>query len=98
MDISRVALERGRAEMAMRNLRDINFIVTDLDRIELAEDAYDVLCVFRFLSRPLLPAIAAAIKPGGLVIYQTYNVRRLERMPDATRDYLLELDELVGAA
>jgi tellurite methyltransferase len=94
MDISRIALERGRAEMAMRNLRDINFIVTDLDRVELAEDAYDVLAVFRFLSRPLMPAIAAAVKPGGLVIYQTYNVRRLERNPDATRAYLLELDEL----
>ena len=96
MDVSRVALERGRAEMAMRNLRDINFIVADLDRMELAEDAYDVLAVFRYLSRPLLPALAAAVKPGGMVIYQTYNVRRLERNPDATRAYLLELGELVS--
>ncbi len=94
MDISRVALERGRAEMAMRNLRDINFIPVDLETVELPEEAYDLIACFRYLDRRLVPAIRAAMKPGGLVIYQTANVRRLERDPEATRTYLLELREL----
>jgi SAM-dependent methyltransferase len=94
MDISRVALERGRAEMAMRNLRDINFIPIDLESIELPEDAYDLIACFRYLDRNLFPAIRAAMKPGGLIVYQTFNVHQLERFPDCNQDYLLEPREL----
>lgn len=94
LDISHVALERGRAEMAMRNLRSINFIHADLDRTRLAPAVYDVVCCFRFLTRPLMPMLRDALKPGGLVIYQTFTVRRLEKRPDSSRDYLLEHREL----
>lgn len=94
MDISHVALERGRAEMAMRNLRNINFIQTDLDSVELMKNTYDLVCCFRFLSRHLLPDIRQAIVPGGMIIYQTWNIRRLNRHPDMSRAFLLELREL----
>ncbi len=94
MDISHVALERGRAEMAMRNLRNVNFIQADLDTAELRKDTFDLVCCFRLLSRHLLPDIRSAVKPGGMVVYQTYNVRRLGSRPEMTRAFLLELREL----
>ena len=94
MDISRVALERGRAEMAMRNLRNINFINVDLDQVDLPREVYDLVCSFHYLNRALFPTLRASIKPGGMIIYQTYNIRRLETQPDMTREYLLELGEL----
>ncbi len=94
MDVSRVALERGRAEMAMRNLRNINFIEIDLDEAELPNQVYDVACVFSFLDRALFPKLRAATNPGGMIIYQTYNIRRLNTHPDTSRDHLLELREL----
>ena len=94
MDISRVALERGRAEMAMRNLRNINFIPTDLSEVTLPDAVYDLVCCFRFLDRSLFPKIRAALRPGGMVIYQTFNVRRLEDHPDMRREFLLEPGEL----
>lgn len=94
LDISHVALERGRAEMAMRNLRSINFIHADLDRTRLAPAVYDVVCCFRYLNRPLMSMLRDALKPGGLVIYQTFNVRRLEKHPDSSREFLLEHREL----
>ncbi|GAB4571681.1 MAG: hypothetical protein Kow0077_09030 [Anaerolineae bacterium] len=95
LDISHVALERGRAEMAMRNLRTINFIQADLEQAELAENAYDLVCCFRYLNRTLFPAIRAAIKPGGMIVYQTYNIRRLEKRPQSNRAYLLAPGELM---
>ena len=96
LDISREALERGRAEMAMRNLRNVNFIVADLDRPDLPEAGYDLIVVCRFLARPLFPLLKLALKPGGLMIYQTFNLNHLERRPEATRSYLLEPRELAS--
>jgi len=78
----------------MRTLRDINFIPIDLESIELPEDAYDLIACFRYLDRKLIPAIRAAMKPGGLIVYQTFNVHQLERFPDCNQDYLLEPREL----
>ncbi len=94
LDISHVALERGRAEMTMRNLRSINFIHADLDRTRLAPAAYDLVCCFRYLNRNLFPMLREAVKPGGLVIYQTYTVERLKKWPDSSRRFLLEPGEL----
>jgi 2-polyprenyl-3-methyl-5-hydroxy-6-metoxy-1,4-benzoquinol methylase len=96
MDISRVALERGRAEMAMRNLRNVNFILADLDAVELPEAVYDLVCCFHYLNRALFPQIQASVSPGGMVIYQTYNIRRLQTRPTTARENLLELRELPG--
>lgn len=94
VDASRVALERGRAEMAMRNLRTVNFLQMDLDAPLLDESAYDLVCVFRYLNRALFPRIRAAVRPGGLVVYQTFNLCRLETRPEMNRDYLLKPGEL----
>lgn len=94
VDISRVALERGRAEMAIRNLRSVNFIPMDLDRPTLAEDHYDLVCIFRFLNRSLFPLLRSSIKPGGLIIYQTFNTRLRLTGREFRSDYLLVPGEL----
>jgi rhodanese-related sulfurtransferase len=39
----------------------------------LPEGRYALVTVFRFLHRPLLPAIAAAVAPGGHLIYETFR-------------------------
>lgn len=96
IDISRVALQRARAEMTMRNLRNINLLQIDLDELELDEESYDLICVFRYLRRDLYPQIKAAIKPGGRIIYETYNERYLEKVPAFNPKFLLELGEMAN--
>jgi tellurite methyltransferase len=96
MDISRVALQRARAEMAMRNLRNVNLLQIDVDTLELKAESYDLICVFRYLKRDLFPMLAAAIKPGGRIIYETFNLRYLDVVPQFNRDFLLEDGELQG--
>lgn len=39
----------------------------------LPADRFALVTVFRFLHRPLLPAIAAALAPGGHLIYETFR-------------------------
>ncbi|MBC7869311.1 MAG: class I SAM-dependent methyltransferase [Chitinophagaceae bacterium] len=97
MDISRVALTRARAEMAMRNLRNVNLLQIDLDELDLEDDNYDLICVFRYLKRSAIPKIKAAIAPGGRIIYETFNVRYLESVPEFNPDFLLHGGELAVA-
>ncbi len=41
---------------------------------------FALILVFRFLFRPLAPAIAAALRPGGILLYETFLV---DPRPDA---------------
>jgi len=96
VDISRIALKRARAEMSMRNLRNVNLLQMDFDQLELEANHYDVLCVFRYLRRDLLPLLKLALRPGGRVIYETFNRRYLERVPQFNPDFLLDVGELAA--
>jgi SAM-dependent methyltransferase len=95
-DISVAALRQARARMLRRGLSGVNFVVADLDHFPLPERTYDLVYVFRFLDRDLFPAIHARVRPGGMLIYETLNVRRLEEAPGTSPDHMLGLGELPG--
>lgn len=94
IDISRVALSRARAEMTIRNLRNVNLLQIDMDDMELDEEEYDVACVFRYLKRSSFRRLMGCVVPGGRVIYETFNVLYLDIVPKFNQDFLLELGEL----
>ena len=96
IDVSRVALLHAKAEAAERGLSNANFIQNDLDSAKFEPESYDVVCVFRFLSRDLMPQIRAAVRPGGRVIYKTFNTRYLETKPETNPNFLLGIGELAG--
>ncbi|MDZ4763797.1 MAG: class I SAM-dependent methyltransferase [Chloroflexota bacterium] len=77
-------------------VRGINFIQADLDHATLEREMYDVVCVFRFLDRALFPALRAAVRPGGRIVYETYNTRHTLTQPNFNPDYLLNVGELAG--
>ena len=93
VDISPVGLALGRAEAEQRGLT-VNFFKADLDDHILPVATYDLIAVFRFLNRRLLPAIGAALRPGGWLFYESLDLRYLDLQPDAPRDYLLTPGEL----
>ncbi len=97
MDISRVALNRAQAEMVKRKLRAVNLLQIDADTVRLDESAYDLISIFRFLHRDLIPQFNAAVKPGGRIIYETFNLQHLDANPDFNVDYLVQGDELKDA-
>lgn len=96
MDVSRVGLERGRAEAERRGLRSLNFFQIDLDHATLEANLYRLVCVFRYLKRDLFSQIRASVAPGGRVIYQTFNTEYLRTRYDANPDHLLHPGELGG--
>lgn len=96
LDISREALKRAQEQAALKQIRNLNFLQVDLDEVALQSEAYDLVCVFRYLKRDLFPRIRACVRPNGRVIYQTFNVNYLRRVPDFNPEFLLQPGELAG--
>ena len=66
---------------------------------DLPAAAYDAVFVFNYLHRPLMPALRAALKPGGRMFYETFTARQGERGHPKNPAFLLkdgELAELVA--
>jgi SAM-dependent methyltransferase len=55
---------------------------------------YDLVLGFNYLHRPLMPAIRDAVKPGGLIYYETFTTRQAERGHPRNPAFLLTDGEL----
>ena len=62
--------------------------------INLGVNVYGTILVFRYLYRPLLPALVAALKPGGVLLYETFNSGQRERGHPRNPAFLLDNGEL----
>jgi len=84
------------AEAQCRNL-SIDVRRDDLERpdITFGVSAYDVIVAARYLHRPLFPALMAAIRPGGVLVYETFTVAQAARGKPSNPAFLLQPGELV---
>jgi len=55
---------------------------------------YSAILVFRYLHRPLFPALRDAVASEGLVIYETFTTRNIEFGRPRNPDFLLHPGEL----
>jgi tellurite methyltransferase len=71
--------------------------VADLHSIQdFGREQYDLVLVFYFLQRELFPALAAALKPGGFLIYKTYTTEQKNFAGGPSHPmFLLEPNELL---
>ena len=53
-----------------------------------------LIVVFNYLHRPLLPAIRAAVRPGGRIFYETFTERQAGRGHPRNPAFLLKDGEL----
>lgn len=73
IDLSGEALEQLRREAAERNL-DIRTIQADLEAdLRLPDEDFDLVIVFFYLHRPLLPLLRKAVRPGGMIVLRTFS-------------------------
>ena len=93
VDISPVAIERARRAAAQAGAA-VNFIHADLDTWSPSAGTYELVIGFRFLNRKLLLRLQAALRPGGWLLYQTFNLRRLTPDSDFPPEHLLDIGEL----
>ncbi len=75
IDVSGVAVARCREEAARLGLR-IEAIQADLELYEIAIDAYDIVTNFYYLQRDLTPHLTAALRPGGVLVFETFTTEQ----------------------
>jgi hypothetical protein len=66
----------------------------EIDGVELGEAAYDAILVFRYLHRPLFPVLARALRPGGVLVYETFTIGHAHNGKPMNPDFLLQPGEL----
>ncbi|QPJ61072.1 MAG: methyltransferase domain-containing protein [Candidatus Nitronauta litoralis] len=72
IDISEVGLKKAHKLAAQNNTR-IATRVVDLENAQLEKDKYDVVLCTYYMQRNLIPQMKAAVKKGGMVVFETYN-------------------------
>lgn len=73
VDISPVALHIAR-EAARAVGVAIDLLAADIHTWPLPPATFDLVCVFRFLDRPLCAELPALLRPNGVLLYETFTV------------------------
>ena len=93
-DISSVAIDKLSTYAAQQGL-NINACPQKITAENFTESSFDIIVVSRFLDRTLSDAIIGALKPDGLLFYQTFTREKTSRKPPNNPDYLLTENELL---
>ena len=91
VDISTVALD------ALRSLADpasVTILEEDLDTFLPEPAAYDFIVKTNYLDRALIERAKTALKPGGIMVVETYMTDEGNEKPDSNPDFLLHKEEL----
>jgi len=93
-DLSSVAIDALRLRTAAECL-PVEAAVRDVDKQPPMPTSFDVIVVSYFLQRTLAPALCAALRPGGLLFYQTFVKNKVYQQGPTNPDFLLAENELL---
>jgi SAM-dependent methyltransferase len=94
IDLSAVAVEKCRQKAERLGL-PIEAIVADLERSPFRTEKYDLIINFYYLQRSLAPQIIAALKPGGVLVFESFTIDQLQfGWGPKSPDHLLRTGEL----
>ena len=71
---------------------EVQDLEVDEPAIELA--AFDVIVGVHYLHRPLFPHLIAALRPGGVLVYETFTTEQATRGKPSSPAFLLQSGEL----
>ncbi len=93
VDISEVGVQRAN-ELAQERGLSLKGEVADLDDWTILENTFDLVMCFYFLDRKLFEPIRKSLRPGGLVIFETFNQDHL-KYTDFKPEWVLDHNELI---
>jgi len=93
-DISDVAIAKARRKARREKVR-VSFKVCDALKFSYKPESYDLVLNFFFLERKIFPKIIRTLRRGGLLIFETYNMRHRHIRKDFNPAYLLQEGELL---
>jgi SAM-dependent methyltransferase len=96
VDRNPTALEALKGEASERRL-SIRTQIVDLEHGDpfLENDSFDLIVVVHYLHRPLFPALVAALRPRGVLVYETFTRAQAARGKPTNPAFLLKPGELL---
>ena len=96
VDSSREAVAEARARAREEGV-SIRTRVEDLEKIPyFDEGAYDLVICFHYLQRSLMPQMKNWVRPGGMLVYETFIIDQARFGRPRNPDYLLRHNELLN--
>ncbi len=92
------AIDRDAAALeTLRGLERVEPVVADIESKPwpCAAGTFDGVVVTNYLCRPLLPHLVAALREGGVLIYETFALGNEDFGRPSNPDFLLRLNELL---
>ena len=93
VDKNSVLLNDLQTQQQIKPQACLNMDLETGERVLIA-DSYQAILVFRYLHRPLMAQIKAAVEPGGLIIYETFTINNRQFGRPLRDDFLLQENEL----
>ncbi len=93
-DLSPVAIERLREKAKAKGVA-LDSQVRDVLAMPPHPKSFDVIVVTHFLDRGLIPALIHALRPGGLIYYQTFTREAISDSGPKNPAYRLGTNELL---
>lgn len=99
----RLCSERAQAEgLALKIAR----LDLETAKVDLGSGAFDVVAVFNYLHRPLIPILKKCVRSRGIIVYKTFTVDQLQfgsgprnpnylLKPGELRDLFSDFDQIV---
>lgn len=85
----------SQAAARLRLVLDVEVRDLEAGAVDLGREAYEVVVVVHYLHRPLFPALVRALKPGGLLLYETFTTAQAARGEPRNPHFLLDPGELM---
>ena len=93
LDISEKGLEKAH-NLAKKNKVTIATKVVDLESFTLEPNSYDVILCTYYMQKDLFKQFQSALKPGGMIVVETYNVDYLKYV-QFSRKWALDTNEML---
>ena len=93
-DLSPIAIGKLREHAQIHGL-PIRAEERDVEKEPPKPDTFDVIVVSYFLDRAIAPSLAAALRPGGLLFYQTWTREAVDDRGPGNPDFRLAPNELL---
>jgi tellurite methyltransferase len=104
--LDRLEVQAGRMKVPLRRIHSldkversrrgrIELVQADLENTTLPQRAFDLILCIQYLQRSLFPQMTRALRPGGMLLFETFTRAHLEFAGGPRNPaYLLEVGEL----
>ena len=96
LDYSSVAVSQLQSFVEQQSLA-VTVKQEDLTAYQIPENTYDLIINFNYLERSLIPQMIYGLKPGGMILFETYTIEQPRYGKPHNPDYLLKPNELINS-